>query len=127
MSVDLRDACTHWEDERHRSRTFVGCGCDCESCTGAESESRELDRLGAPRVGQERRIVQPDAQDNGQVGIVISRYLMDALDAEETESQEGIWVTLSLPPLHLRKPHRRRKKEPRRREWMGHVTWTAPV
>ncbi|MFG2196791.1 hypothetical protein [Streptomyces sp. NPDC048639] len=125
--MDLRDACTHWEDERHRSSTFVGCGCDCESCEGAESVSQELDRLGAPRVGEQRRIVRPDVQGNGQIGIVISRHLMDAADAEETESEEGIWVALALPPLNLRSPHRRRKKEPRPREWLGHITWTAPV
>ncbi|MFD9437088.1 hypothetical protein [Streptomyces sp. NPDC060002] len=90
-----------------------------------EKEALELDRLRAPRVGENRRVVQPGSTHNGRIGQVVSRFMMWAEDAEEAGAEEGAWVTLSIPGEDLRGENRRRKKVPRPREWFGPVSSTA--
>ncbi|MFF8848178.1 hypothetical protein ACF08N_36815 [Streptomyces sp. NPDC015127] len=103
----------------------LGCGCADECCLWPEKDAVELDRLGAPKVGEHRRVVQPGSAETGRIGKVVSRFMMWVADAEEVDAEEGAWVTLSIPGEDLRDENRRRKKVPRPREWFGPVGSTA--
>ncbi|MFI9824370.1 hypothetical protein ACIHFC_28545 [Streptomyces sp. NPDC052013] len=117
--------CLHFEDERHRQRMPVGCGCIDECCLWPEKDAAELERIGAPQVGEHRRVVQPGNAEDGKVGRVVGRFMTWAEDAEEIDAEDGAWVTLSIPGDDLRGANRRRKKVPRPREWFGPVSSTA--
>ncbi|WP_338673851.1 hypothetical protein V1460_12780 [Streptomyces sp. SCSIO 30461] len=123
-------SCLHFDDERHRQRTLVGCECIDECCLWPEKEALELNRRQAPRVGDHRRVAQPGSAQNGRIGQVVSRFMMWAEDAEEVGAEEGVWVTLSIPGEDLRGGNRRRRKVPRPLEWFGPIgstTQAGPV
>lgn len=98
-----------------------------ECCLWPEKDAVELERLGTPKIGEYRRVVQPGGTENGKAGKVVGRFMMSAADAEEVNAEEGAWVTLSIPGESLRSENRRRKKAPRSREWSGPVSSTTEV